>query len=98
MPADGAPGAAPPTVDRVPLWLASSITVVVSLPFGLWLGDFNLPLWVAFIVWAEYFQLGAKPVVLRTIIPAYLIGVAGATSITTANALLERVIPDLTIV
>ncbi|HEY6014516.1 MAG TPA: DUF1097 family protein [Candidatus Limnocylindrales bacterium] len=98
MQADSAPLATPPTIDRVPLWLASSITVVVSLPFGLWLGDFNLPLWVAFIVWAEYFQLGAKPVVLRTIIPAYLIGVAGATSITTANALLERVIPDLTIV
>ena len=27
----------PTTMDRVPLWLASSITVVVSLPFGLWL-------------------------------------------------------------
>ena len=98
MPADGAPAETPPTIDRVPLWLASSITVVVSLPFGLWLGAFNLPLWVAFIVWAEYFQLGAKPAVLRTIIPAYLIGVVGATSITTANALLERAIPDLAIV
>jgi hypothetical protein len=36
--------------DRVPMWLAVAITVVVSLPFGLWLGDYNLPLWVAFIV------------------------------------------------
>lgn len=86
------------TSDRVPLWLASAITVVVSLPFGLWLGDYNLPLWVAFIVWAEYFQLGARPAVLRTIIPAYLIGVVGATLITTGNALLERLIPDATIV
>lgn len=86
------------TKDRIPLWLASSITVVVSLPFGLWLGDFNLPLWVAFIVWAEYFQLGARPAMLRTIIPAYLIGVVGAASITTGNALLERLIPDATIV
>ncbi len=86
------------TSDRVPLWLASAITVVVSLPFGLWLGDYNLPLWVAFIVWAEYFQLGARPAVLRTIVPAYLIGVVGATLITTANALLERLIPDATIV
>lgn len=98
MPSDGARLEAPATTDRIPLWLASSITVVVSLPFGLWLGDYNLPLWVAFIVWAEYFQLGAKPAVLRTIIPAYLIGVVGATSITTANALLERAIPDATIV
>lgn len=91
------PGA-PATVDRIPLWLASAVTVVVSLPFGLWLGDYNLPLWVAFIVWAEYFQLGARPAALRTIIPAYLIGVVGATSITTVNALLERLIPDATIV
>ena len=89
---------APTTTDRIPLWLASSITVVVSLPFGLWLGDLNLPLWVAFIVWAEYFQLGARPAVLRTIIPAYLTGVAGATAITTGNALLERLIPEATIV
>jgi hypothetical protein len=88
----------PTTRDRVPLWLASAITVVVSLPFGLWLGAYNLPLWVAFIVWAEYFQLGARPAVLRTIIPAYLIGVIGAILITTANALLERLIPDATIV
>ena len=90
--------AAPATRDTIPLWLASAITVVVSLPFGLWLGNLNLPLWVAFIVWAEYFQLGARPAVLRTIVPAYLIGVAGATAITTGNALLERQIPDATIV
>lgn len=86
------------TKDRIPLWLASSITVVVSLPFGLWLGDYNLPLWVSFVVWAEYFQLGARPAVLRTIVPAYLIGVGGAVAITTGNALLERLIPDATIV
>lgn len=86
------------TRDRIPLWLASAVTVVVSLPFGLWLGNFNLPLWVSFIVWAEYFQLGARPAVLRTIVPAYLIGVVGAVSITTGNALLDRLMPDATIV
>lgn len=64
--------------ETIPLWLAVAITVVVSLPFGLYLdnisGDLkliNLPLWVAFIVWAEYFALGAKPEALRTIIPAF---------------------------
>ena len=86
------------TRDRIPLWLASAVTVVVSLPFGLWLGDFNLPLWVSFIVWAEYFQLGARPAVLRLIVPAYLIGVVGAVSITTGNALLDRLMPDAAIV
>ena len=77
------------TRDRVPIWLAVAITVVVSLPFGLWLGDFNLPLWVSFIVWAEYFVLGGTPAALRVIIPAYLIGVLGAMGITTATAVLE---------
>jgi hypothetical protein len=35
-----------PTVlrDRVPMWLAVAITVAVSLPFGLWLGDYALRL------------------------------------------------------
>jgi hypothetical protein len=82
------------TRDRVPMWLAVAITVVVSLPFGLWLGDLALPLWVAFIVWAEYFVLGARPEVLRIIIPSFIVGVLGAFAITTANAVLERVLAD----
>ncbi|MEA2026584.1 MAG: DUF1097 domain-containing protein [Chloroflexota bacterium] len=89
--ATGAASAAPvATRDRVPMWLAVSITVVVSLPFGLWLGNYNLPLWVSFIVWAEYFVLGQKPAALKIIIPAFLIGVIGAMCITTATAILEQ--------
>jgi hypothetical protein len=68
--------------ETIPLWLAVAITVVVSLPFGLYLdnisGDLkliNLPLWVAFIVWAEYFALGAKPEALRLIVPAFTLAV-----------------------
>jgi uncharacterized membrane protein len=78
------------TKDRVPLWLAVAITVCVSLPFGMWLGDFNVPLWAAFIVWAEYFVLGASPDVLKTIIPAYTIGVIGSVAILTLYALLAE--------
>lgn len=77
--------------DRVPIWLAVAITVVVSLPFGLWLGDYDLPLWVSFIVWAEYFVLGGTPATLKVIIPAYLIGVVGAAGVTTFGAVLEVV-------
>jgi hypothetical protein len=84
--------------DRVPMWLAVSITVVVSLPFGLWLGDYNLPLWVSFIVWAEYFVLGGKPAAIRVIVPAFLIGVLGATCVTTATVLIERALDGATIV
>ena len=82
----------PVTRDRVPIWLAIAITVVVSLPFGLWLGDYNLPLWVSFIVWAEYFVLGGKPAALKIIIPAFMIGVFGAFCITTGTAVLEELL------
>lgn len=57
--------------DRVPLWLAVAITVFVSMPFGLWLGKWNFTLWCAFIVWAEYFALGAKPAAVKTILPSF---------------------------
>jgi hypothetical protein len=90
--------ALPTTRDRVPMWLAVAVTVVVSLPFGLWLGDYALPLWAAFIVWAEYFVLGARPEALRLIIPAFFVGVLGALGITTANVLLERFLADARLV
>lgn len=58
-------------VNRLPLWLAVAVTVVFSLPFGLWLGKFNFTLWCSFIVWAEYFALGAKPQVIPTILKSF---------------------------
>jgi len=67
--------------DSIPLWLAVAITVVVSLPFGLWLGKYNLVLWCAFIVWAEYFALGAKHAAIRIILPSFIYAVA-LTSLT----------------
>lgn len=70
------------TKETIPLWLAVAITVVVSLPFGLWLDNIggnlsliNLPLWVAFVVWASYFALGAKPDALTKIIPSFSLAV-----------------------
>lgn len=68
-------------MKAIPLWLAVAITVVVSLPFGLWLNEWSLPLWAAFIVWAEYFALGAEPKALRIMVPAYLLAVVGTTLI-----------------
>lgn len=72
--------------DTIPLWLAVAITVVVSLPFGLWLNRWNLPIWASFIVWAEYFALGAKWQALLKIVPAYLSGVVVAEVIMTFYA------------
>jgi len=42
-----------------------------SVPFSLWLGKWNFAVWVSFIVWAEYFTLGAKPSAIKTILPCF---------------------------
>tara|TARA_B110000444_G_C18485877_1_gene431294 strand:+ start:59 stop:616 length:558 start_codon:yes stop_codon:yes gene_type:complete len=57
--------------DLIPLWLAVGLTVIVAVPFGLWLGKYNFALWCAFIVWAQYFVLGAKPAAIKIIIPSF---------------------------
>ena len=59
------------TKETIPLWLAVAVTVLISMPFGLWLGKFNFTLWCSFIVWAEYFALGAKPAALKLILPSF---------------------------
>ena len=58
-------------ITRAPLWLAVAVTVVLSLPFGLWLGKYNFTLWCSFIAWAEYFALGAKPRLIPTILVSF---------------------------
>ena len=78
------------TRDTIPLWLAVAITVVVALPFGVWLGNYNIPIWASFIVWAEYFALGAKPAALKTMLPAYTLGVVAAAIIMIGYTLLSK--------
>jgi hypothetical protein len=78
------------TKNTLPLWLTVAITVCVSLPFGIWLGAHNLPIWVSFIVWAEYFAMGATPAALKTIVPAFILGVVTAAIIMTAYMLLGK--------
>ena len=78
--------------NRIPLWLAVAITVVVSLPFGLWLDAWSLPLWAAFIVWAEYFLLGGKPEGLKIMVPSYILGVIGAVLVLILAVALAKVI------
>jgi len=79
------------TKNRIPLWLAVAITVMVALPFGIYLGKWSLPIWASFIVWAEYFALGAKPKVLTTIVPAYIVGVVVAAVIMLGDVWLTNV-------
>ena len=48
------------TKNRIPFWLAVALTAIFFLPLTMFLGKYNIPLWVSFIVWAEYFVFGAK--------------------------------------
>jgi len=82
------------TKNTIPLWLAVAITVCVSLPFGIWLDKLDLPLWAAFIVWAEYFALGAKPEALKIMVPAYTLGVIGVTLIGLLYQVLVKILGD----
>ena len=85
-------------MKAIPLWIAVPITVVVSLPFGLWLGAWSLPLWLAFVVWAEYFTLGAKPAALKIMIPAFVSGVIGATFTMVVSLWVGKLLGDFHIV
>ncbi len=80
--------------ETIPLWLAVAITVLVSVPFSLWLGGWNFAVWCSFIVWAEYFALGAKPSALKTIVPAFAYS-AVLTGITLAVIPLLAFLPSL---
>lgn len=82
------------TKECMPNWLAVAISVMVSLPFGLWLGDYSLPLWIAFIVWAEYFMFGSNLHGLRTLIPAFAFGIVMAAAVQSFATLLTSVFGD----
>ena len=63
--------------ETIPLWIAVGVTVAVSVPFTLWLSHWNLAVWCSFIVWAEYFALGAKPAAAKTILPDFATSAIG---------------------
>ncbi|MEX2702217.1 MAG: DUF1097 family protein [Candidatus Baldrarchaeota archaeon] len=60
--------------QRIPLWIATPITVAVATPFATRLGTWGLPVWISFIVWAEYFVLGANMEALKMIGYGFLYG------------------------
>jgi hypothetical protein len=77
-------------VQRIPIHWAVTLVVLFALPFGFFLDKFNFNLWVCFIVWAEYFALGAVPKNWRLIIPSIPFGAAiGAAWCATAVALIS---------
>jgi Protein of unknown function (DUF1097) len=86
------------TKNTIPMWLAVAITVCVSLPFGLWFKEWNVPLWASFIVWAEYFVLGGKPEGLKIMVPSYILGVIGAVLVLIVMVVFQKAIPDVKLV
>jgi hypothetical protein len=80
--------------ERMPLWLAVAITVVIALPLGLWLKDFSLPLWIVFAVWAEYFAFGGTLKGASTLIPAFLSGALVAGLVQSFAVLLIKAFGD----
>jgi hypothetical protein len=82
--------------NTLPLWLAVAITVLVSVPFTLWLGKYNFAVWCSFIVWAEYFALGTKPSVLKIMLPSFAYS-ATLTGLTLAAIPLLGFLPSLVV-
>lgn len=74
---------------RIPLHWAVAITVALALLPTFLLGKWSFPVWVSFIVWAEYFALGAKLGTWKVILPSLPFGaiVGGAAWISSAVAL-----------
>jgi len=86
-----------PVKETIPFWLAVAITVMVAIPFAVFLGGFAIPIWVSFIVWAEYFVLGAKPEALRILLPSYGLGAILTGAGLLSFVLLTMYVPGLTV-
>ena len=74
--------------------MAIGTTVLIPAPFSLRLGKWNSAVWVSFIVWAEYFTLGAKPSAIKTILPTFAYS-ALLTSLTLAVIAYLDFLPSL---
>lgn len=81
--------------NTIPFYLAVAITAVVFLPLTLFLGTYNVPLWVSFIVWAEFFSFGARlKDAGKLIIPSFAAGAGICALGWVASFALELLIPS----
>ncbi len=82
------------TVNRIPFPLAVGLTACFSLPLCMFLGKYNLALWVSFIVWAQYFLYGAElKKAARIVVPCFSAACALCTVGWVFAYALQRVIP-----
>lgn len=63
-------------LPKMPLHRAVAVVCALAIPLAFFLGKFNVPIWVCFVVWAEYFALGGTPDTWRQIIPSIPFGAA----------------------
>ncbi|MCD6402099.1 MAG: DUF1097 domain-containing protein [Anaerolineales bacterium] len=68
------------TKPTIPFWLAVVITALLPLPLGMYLGNWNIPLWVSFIVWAQYFVYGSNPAAFGKILGPFAAGALFSTA------------------
>lgn len=81
---------------RISLPWAVVILIILALPLNFYLGKWNFPTWVCFIVWAEYFALGANIDTWKLIIPSIPFGAGvGAAWCTSAVFLTGILVPIL---
>lgn len=59
---------------KMPLHWAVAVVCALAIPLAFFLGKFNVPIWVCFVVWAEYFALGGTPATWRLILPSIPFG------------------------
>jgi hypothetical protein len=65
--------------NTIPFFIAVVITALLPLPLGMYLKNWNIPLWAAFVVWAQYFVYGANPSAFKTILPCFAAGALFST-------------------
>jgi hypothetical protein len=56
---------------RIPFNWAVVLTVIISLPFAMFLGRYSLDTWISFMMWGVYFEYGAVADNIRRIAIAF---------------------------
>jgi len=78
------------TKETIPFWLAVVITALLPLPLGMFMGNWNVPLWCSFIVWAQYFVYGGNPGAFKKILGPFAAGALFSTAGMFLSALLGQ--------
>lgn len=85
------------TIAKVPLWLATAITVMVALIPAFFFGGYAFTAWLGFVVWAQYFKTdNGEPGNWRTITPCMLAGSANGALYIAVSVFLTGVFTGLT--